>query len=169
MSLDVFDWLSNVYSTKVNSVRSALKNENASSFLIVWSIFEQTCFNGFVQKDSFKDFIKNKDLIQKLQIENTAKHFYDRYQNKKYYKNLCHGKPLETVDQILSTEYDKLTLEDKIMLTLFTTYRYRNNIFHGNKGVMSWNRYKEQINLCLDFMMQVVDEYNRRKATVASA
>ena len=35
-------------------------------------------------------------------------------------------------------------------------YRFRNNMFHGNKGVASWLRYREQIALCVLAMQEFI-------------
>lgn len=58
--------------------------------------------------------------------------------------------------------YKKITSEDKLALMFYVVYRYRNNIFHENKGIMSWTQDTEQIEKCISFMI-IIDCANKYK------
>ena len=91
-----------------------------------------------------------------------AKHFHNRYQNTNNIRHLLHDqRNVHYFETIINKEYDDLSLEDKVVLLIFVSYRYRNNLFHGNKNVMTWKNYTQQIDYCLDFMMILLDSYSR--------
>ena len=41
-------------------------------------------------------------------------------------------------------------------MLLVVVYRFRNNIFHGNKGVDSWLQYRPQIEKCTNVMQHLI-------------
>jgi len=53
----------------------------------------------------------------------------------------------------IKKDFNSLTAEQKCQLLLGVIFRYRNNIFHGNKGVTGWLRYQEQIDMCTRAML----------------
>ncbi|MBN1816756.1 MAG: hypothetical protein JW828_05315 [Sedimentisphaerales bacterium] len=148
---------------KINEqvVRKLLKDKTVVSFLITWSIFESRFFRGFVKVSNLEGFAKKvvaNSGYDKEYFREAAEHFHMRYQDKKKYKNLKYlgepgkydnSKESKIVDEIINRKFDE---NDKewMRLLLYVVYRYRNNIFHGNKDVNSWlNTYKEQIKLCI--------------------
>lgn len=58
---------------------------------------------------------------------------------------------------------DEIELKSKLKLILFVVYRFRNNIFHGNKGVNSWIQYTEQIRHCVQVMKVLISQYQSHK------
>ena len=86
-------------------------------------------------------------------------YFYDRYQDPDKYSKLTDNKKYNSMDMVLNKDYSDLTGEEKVILMMTTVYRYRNNIFHGNKAIGEWNRYCREIEYCTEFMMSVVDVY----------
>jgi len=97
--------------------------------------------NKAFQKDDFLEF---------------GRYFHSRYQNKKRYKNLIHKRNSKEFEGIISTQFDILSDYQLIFMLLFVVYRFRNNIFHGNKGVESWLKYKEQIDFCRRIMQSII-------------
>jgi hypothetical protein len=67
-----------------------------------------------------------------------------------------HGQKSARLSALLERPFDEPTSEDKVFLLVSVVYRYRNNIFHGNKGVESWLHYREQIQHCLQSMQVLV-------------
>lgn len=62
------------------------------------------------------------------------------------------------MENILKKKKECLTDNEKMQLALYVLYRYRNNIFHGNKGARSWNQYIEQIDQCVKTMAFIIDD-----------
>lgn len=98
-----------------------------------------------------------------LNVENIAKHFHTRYQDEERYRHLCHQDNYKDTDEILLKPYENITHKEKIILLTYVVYRYRNNIFHGNKGIRTWSNYNKQIQYCLQYMMAIVDCHERHE------
>ena len=94
-----------------------------------------------------------------MNIESISKYFYNRYQNYQNYKHLYHNETVlsQEISSLFQIDYNELSDEEKLKIMLFVIYRYRNNIFHGNKGVLSWTKYTEKIDKCLKFVMSLID------------
>jgi formylglycine-generating enzyme required for sulfatase activity len=152
-------WFAGYLKQDLKQVELFLRDETATRFLIVWSLFESHCFDGFTQVKKFWAFSKRVTESPNFYGENfleTGKYFYSRYQNRQRYKNLMHKQTSKELDEILSKGFDNLNPCELVFFLLFVVYRFRNNIFHGNKGVQSWLHYKEQITLCLTIMQPLI-------------
>jgi len=154
----VYEWLANFYETDTNRITDLLECQIATTYLLIWPVMEQKLFSGFMKYNKISETAEKYVLYyNELGIENDVKYFYERYQNKHRYRNLKHNSNVPDVDNILNTPYDNLTSKQKLYLLFFVVYRYRNNIFHGSKGIESWTNYSLQIEKCISFMMKIVD------------
>ena len=161
-------WFANYLQQNQHQVDRLLRDKTATRFLIAWSLFESRCFEGFVKVEKLSTFATNitkNDAFRKEDFLEPGRHFHSRYQNKGRYKNLMHKQSSKELDDILSKQFNNLGNGQLIFMLLFVVYRFRNNIFHGNKGVESWLKYKEQISLCLRVMQSLLsltkDMYNK--------
>ena len=159
---EVYRWLAHRLRGERNILRETLKNEKAVQYLLIWPIFEQKCFEGFMQKGKIPDFARKYQAIYaELNCDGYANYFHSRYQDKKLLRNLLYSGKFEDkfteFENAISDSYSNLTDQQKLMILLYVSYRYRNNIFHGNKGIESWARYETQIEKCLHFMMSLID------------
>ena len=159
MDKEFLKWLSKYLGSDEKETNKLLDNELSRYFLIVWSIYEAKCFGGFVKVDKFNEFVKGIiGTIDANRINDSAEYFHKRYQDKKKYQNLIHSKNGNPrFDEILKKAYTDLTVEEKIFLLTFVTYRYRNNIFHGNKGISSWLKYDKQIKKCIYVLQEFIN------------
>jgi hypothetical protein len=94
-------------------------------------------------------------------------HFHARYQYPQKLGNLMPDKktPARMVDalkKLLAIPFEELTKKQVIELLAYVVYRFRNNMFHGAKGVQSWLQYREQIRLCVE-VLQVFVSYAEAK------
>ncbi len=158
---DVKKWLARYFDTSITNIENVLETKLATAYLLVWPIFEQKLFDGEFKSRNIDS--KSHELAKyydDLEIDNVSKMFHERYKDKQYLKHLFYKKDeniKEKMRNLILREFPDLSNEDKMYLLLCVTYRYRNNIFHGNKGVLSWKNYKEQIDGCLKFMMNLID------------
>jgi len=159
MHKDFLKWLSKYLGADEEKTNELLDNELSRYFLIVWSIYEAKCFEGFVKEHKLNGFAKRMvGTIYSNRINNSAEYFHKRYQDKKKYQNLIHSKNGNPrFNEILKKGYTNLTVEEKIFLLTFVTYRYRNNIFHGNKGISSWLKFDEQIKKCIYVLQEFIN------------
>lgn len=175
----------------IELLKTLLTNETATAFFLVWPIMERELFGkNFIASNDPRSLCKsnhiktfsfcNSHLYSKLKphgqdrtsFDYVAEKFHSRYQDDKIYKKLLNCKVGRTAkigdekndfDLILDESFSKLTDQQKMYLLLFVTYRYRNNIFHGNKHISEWIDFSDQIENCVEFMMTLIDAYNQHK------
>ncbi|MDO7886732.1 hypothetical protein [Hymenobacter cheonanensis] len=146
------NWLAAYYKISEEKIESYFKDEDVPGFLIIWTIFEQKLFGGFVKVGNIKNHsVKELDKIL-FALETEFIFFFEAYQDKARFKNLRHDQKAEEISLLLSVDKNKLSAENKLYILLFVVYRYRNNIFHGNKPVPSWSRYRKEIGYCVNIM-----------------
>jgi len=155
-------WFAGYLQQDQPQVERLLNDKTATRFLIAWSLFESRCFEGFAKVNKLSAFatdvtenytFRNEDFLE------LGRHFHSRYQDKRRYKNLMHkqsSKETKELEDIFSKQFEKLSDYELMFMLLFVVYRFRNNIFHGNKGVESWLKYTEQIGYCLKVMQSLV-------------
>jgi hypothetical protein len=151
-------WLGELLGQNEGEVHRLLEDRTALYFLIVWSLFESKCFNGFVRIDRISAFSEQlvAEKFDTSRIEAALFHFHTRYQNKEHQRQLMHGQACERMDALVHTPLESFSEEDKAFFVALVAYRFRNNMFHGNKGVQSWLQYREQIALCTTSLEQFV-------------
>lgn len=158
--MDTFDqWLADYLQQDLYQVERLLSDKTVTRFLIAWSLLESRYFEGFGYDKILSEFatkVTEDDAFQDKDFLELGRYFRDRYQDEKRYKNLMHEKSSEEFDGILSEKSDTLSDYQLIFMLLFVVYRFRCNIFHGNKGVESWLKYKKQIGFCLRVMQSLM-------------
>jgi hypothetical protein len=144
------DWLSGLLNEDVTQVRRLLADRTALHFLVAWSLYEAKCFSGYVRLGRMKSF-SNRVLAEGFNLDRISENvafFHARYQDPRLYGNLMHGQSCSRMDRILRLNLLSVAERDQVFFAAVVAYRYRNNMFHGNKGVASWLRYAEQIARC---------------------
>ena len=152
-------WLADYLEQDQHKVEHLLSDKTVTRFLIAWSLLESRYFEGFGYDKILSEFatkVTEDDAFQDKDFLELERYFHGRYQNKCCYKNLMHKQSSEKLKGILSTKFDTLSDYQRIFMLLFVVYRFRCNIFHGNKGVGSWLKYKEQIGFCLRVMQSLI-------------
>lgn len=167
MPVDDFDqWFANYLSQDASEVARLLSDETAIRFLIAWSLFETSCFDREAKVEKLEDFARNLVSTKGFhsgELRDAAIHFHERYQNNKLYRNLMHQKDnlrhqteQPRLVSILSKDFESLSADEIVFFVIFVVFRFRNNIFHGNKGVASWLKFKDQIKLCIKVMQTFI-------------
>lgn len=160
MPVDPFDqWFANYLGQDALQVERLLRDKTATRFLIAWSLFETSCFGGFAKVEKLEIFAKDltdAKWFQPSVLTDAANHFHERYQDKKLYRNLMHKQKSPCIDLIRQKDFESLSADEVVFFVIFVVYRYRNNIFHGNKGVQSWLKFKHQIKLCIKIMQTLI-------------
>jgi hypothetical protein len=152
-------WFASYLHQDESQVELLLRDKTAMRFLIAWSIFESKCFEGFAKINKLSNFAKQLSESRHFDfsaLHETVAHFHNRYQDKQRYKNLMHDQRSVELEEILLKKLSDLGTYDITLMLLIVIYRFRNNIFHGNKGVQSWLVYREQINLCINAMQSFI-------------
>lgn len=159
-------WLAGLLKCELADARQLIEDRLALRFLITWSIFEAKCFSGFMRVENINSFAQKKhEVASQNLIEEAARHFHLRYQNKEKLRNLLYKSANYIQDELIKS-FEELSPEEKIKMVLFVVYRFRNNIFHGNKRVESWLRYREQIEHCISVMQVITTHTERNHPTI---
>lgn len=152
-------WLADYLQQSEVEVIKLLEDKTATQFLITWSLLELAYFQGFVGLEKINGFALQKaedgDLILG-ELDELVHFFHNRYQNDEYYRRLMHNKNCERMEILRKKDFSKFSSSEKIYFAMVVIYRYRNNIFHGNKGVDSWLKYKECILNCIGMMQLLI-------------
>jgi hypothetical protein len=156
-------WLADVLRGCKSDVDRLLEDETALHFLIAWSLFESKCFSGYLRLNDLLSFAEKavQEGFAPLKVDGQLEHFHDRYRDKKKLAHLLHdekkgNKVVEEFKRCLESQLANLPERDRVFAVLFVIYRFRNNMFHGNKRVESWLMYREQISLCTSAMQEFV-------------
>ena len=158
----VTTWLAQQFNTPDWNIRDMLKTQNATVYLLIWPIMEQEVFDGFMQGKSIDPSAeKLGPYFDELNAEDKARYFHNRYQDADKYRRLTDSKTYKSMEKVLQKDYAELSGKEKVVLMMTTVFRYRNNIFHGNKAIGDWNKYSREIEYCTEFMMSVVDVYKK--------
>lgn len=166
------DWLAKLLGQGEQDVKLLLEDKTALHFLVVWSIFESKCFNGYVKLkeiDGFCERIIKREAFESRGILEIASHFHARYQDAALYRHLMQDQKSPRMEDLLKRSFESLSAEEQVFIAALTTYRYRNNVFHGNKGVDSWLGFKPQIRLCTEAMKAFIDHAEARAPSLKTA
>ncbi len=147
-------------------VRRLLKDKNAARFLIAWSLLESNCFGGYAKGKDIPGYcqrLANKEGFDPVSLSPIIEHFHSRYQDKKLLSNLMYKHDEPSIKTLLKKPLDKLSDCEKVFLIVVVVYRYRNNIFHGSKGVESWLKYKKQIGYCIQIMQSLITHATKKE------
>lgn len=160
-------WLGRLFGHSDRDIQRLLNNETALHFLIAWSLFESKCFEGFVKAKDIEKFSQTACSSIDWQVLNAiTEHFHARYQCPNLFANLMHGQVDLKLRNLLRKSVNQFSCADHLYFLVFVIYRYRNNIFHGNKGVQSWLQYQEQIQYCIHAMQVLVSYSESRVPTM---
>jgi len=146
------DWIKIKLNWTEEQVNVLFKNTLVFDFLIIWSYFEGNCSNSITLKRIRNSKIIDSKKEELRKILTIFLNLHKRYQDDTNWKNLIHKDNCEFFSNLRGRKANDLELTEKIRFVFYVIYRFRNNIFHGNKGVQSWLLYEEQINQCIEGM-----------------
>ena len=155
-------FLSQYFGANKKDLSKLIENELAISFFMMWTVVEKDLFDKNANKEKITE-LGVKFGGAKLCLDQSASYFHSRYQNKEHHRKLTHGDRYPIFDSILGKNFQDLSSAEKLQLMLYVTYRYRNNIFHGNKGIEAWLHYSTQIRTCTEFMVDFCSVMKKEK------
>ena len=169
-------WLGAMREQNEKQIRRLLADETATQFLLAWALFESKCFDGYLKARNLKPFVeklyKQSGHFDRA-ILDASRHFHERYQDRRRLRNLAPKARtsdwmIEELGEMLSVTFDELEQRQQGVLTAYVVYRFRNNMFHGAKGIGSWLRYKEQIRFCIAAMQGFISCAEKQTSTMGA-
>ncbi len=79
-----------------------------------------------------------------------------------------HKQKFARMERLLQAVPSALEPADRAFFVALVAYRFRNNMFHGNKGVQSWLRYRPQIDLCTRALQAFVSHAESLRPTMST-
>ncbi|MGY2932712.1 hypothetical protein IVA93_31715 [Bradyrhizobium sp. 155] len=104
--------------------------------------------------------------VSLAQLRDTAAHFHARYQDKTRFANLMHGEKDPAPLGVAGRPVRRTHQRRQVVSSCLVVFRYRDNIFHGNKGVESWLLYREQIRHCIESMQVLISHAEQTNPTM---
>lgn len=162
--METREWLAKALKAKnTEDILELYNNILGLEFLLVWTVFETINFDKFMNIKKIKDFSFGGKIIFDTELEEIFNKFKKRYKDKEKVRNLCYEKSdcygckknSDCLFYKLNSKEDDIKVQEKIYFLLYIIYRYRNNMFHGNKGIQSWLKFREQIIDCIIIMKKI--------------
>jgi hypothetical protein len=153
------EWFAQYLGQDQTQVQILMDDKRAMHFLIAWSLLESSCFEGYLTEKKLPKFSAELSTSAEFSREHLlalGSYFHNRYQDKRLRENLVHGRDYPAFNNLLTKHFDELSDQELVHFVAFVVYRYRNNIFHGNKGVSSWLQYADQIDRCITVMQILI-------------
>lgn len=162
---DVIEWLSN-YEPDFGELS---KSEIATiqNFTLLWSFFESTCLNSRAGMPQIRNFVQKLDSVDltSLKVEELKNYFIGRYMENgesSYRYHHLHldrsNNPKEVEDLLNDREQSE---HDKVIGCLGIIYRYRNNLFHGEKWSYKIREQEENFKRSNEFLMELMSLSNK--------
>jgi hypothetical protein len=162
-SKEFAEWMAKTLAMSKHDAGSLLENKQAFHFLIAWSLFETRCFEtrlAFNKLKGFSNMVADRHPLVSELLSCHALHFHNRYKNGSLLKGLTNtdNQALRDLTNLVKKPFDRLCPSEIVFLVVAVVYRFRNNMFHGNKSVDTWWQYGEEMKLCIHSMQVLVSD-----------
>ena len=136
-------------------------------FAVIWNIFEKKKMRNHASIFDVSDFVERLPSIDNININEIFEYFKNRYTNNPNYANLFEAlrwrdKEKDKKDETHRILLDKDSIDkDKVKAVLYIIFRLRNNLFHGEKSILTIDQQRETFNLVNSFLLDVIETPNR--------
>jgi hypothetical protein len=132
--------------------------EEIKDFLLLWNLFESICCNKRANINCIDRIIDSKiELFKEENYKDIFDYFYNRYKNnnsKLEKLNLTLARK-KLVQNVLNDNYQDKNNKLKFIISII--YRYRNNLFHGEKDLKFIKLQKENFTKTNKFLMYFIE------------
>lgn len=160
---------SEIYHSFEKETMEGLFNRQVLVFVILWSIFESECIGKSKQLklENIGSFVKrNHSKIHQEATKDYFNFFDNRYRNNidSYHFLLNFNRDIIRFNRKNYDMYDifnkdnlnKYSHCEMLLFLIYIIYRFRCNIFHGNKNIFDWKKDKSPINKCCHALTQII-------------
>lgn len=137
-----------------------------ANFLFYTSWFEELLFNDKKRQNPKNEIKICKEVFKNIELSEfdfLGEHFCTRYFNQdeavtKQFVNLrLENESIEKVkNALLGFKEKHIRTADLLYAYIMIIYRFRNNMFHGSKGLINLSKYKEEFTLINHFMFLLI-------------
>ncbi len=147
---------------------STFIKENAQTlmFVLVWNLFEDECMKKSARIKDVENFVKN--LSENINENTFDISLYEYFRNRYLDKDLKDALNLEEkyckqIEKAFKKHVTDIDLHSKIKCCLYICFRFRNNLFHGEKDVFNTEQ-ECNFELINEFLMQFIEiQYKSNK------
>jgi len=144
---------------------SSLTEENLNSvndFLLLWSLFEKQICNNDANNNCLLRFAERDiDLFDIVVINRVYDYLRNRYIQNGHSTNRFQYLRLPNqryIDYILETFLNpESTQTDKLKVSLLIIYRFRNNLFHGEKNILTIDSQTENFRHSNELLKNIIE------------
>ena len=133
-------------------------------FAVIWNILEKKKMRNHASIFDVSDFI---DGLQNINVTEIFEYFKNRYTNNHNHLNLFETLWWRRSKRTQKDETHRILIlenpidKDKIKAVLYIIFRLRNNLFHGEKSILTIDQQRETFNLVNSFLLDIVETPNR--------
>lgn len=136
-------------------------------FAVIWNLFEKKKMGNNASIAKVSRFVEGLQNIENINVTEIFEYFKNRYTNNTDHPNLFEALRWRDKEKDKKDEtYRILTLEnpigkDKIKAILYIIFRLRNNLFHGEKSILTIDQQRATFNLVNSFLLDILETPNR--------
>jgi len=156
---NVIEWINDTIINSENDKIEANEIIDIKDFALLWNLFESLCCNKFANMNKINNLIDTKiDLFSQSEYQEFFDYYYNRYKNDnaKFSALKLRNGDKELVQKVLNDEYTDKNNQLKLILAII--YRYRNNLFHGEKNMQYIKLQKENFENANNFLMYFIEK-----------
>ncbi len=160
---DEMSWIKNYFDGKINYEDSSI--ESIRNFTLLWNMFEAIACNKMANISSVERFVDHIFYARRIQnkeftffLDFVQHRYIDEFGNIKsnFYKlNFRSNDKQELVEKVLKGEIKNTKTVLKALL--FIALRLRNNLLHGEKGIVTLDTQEEYFNITNRLIAKCLD------------
>ena len=147
----------NFLNRKFNINLSEVDLNFIKDFVLLWNLLESKYQErNFRINNVLREIENNANRFNcnNEKLNDIFSYFYDRYQDRERLEKLnLKNNNFNFVKEILNKQKEEITCIEKIKLIMLIVYRYRNNLFHGEKDLTYIEYQKENFNYANKFLI----------------
>lgn len=137
------------------------------NFALIWNLFEDQCMDNFARISEVDAFVENLIIQNNLTIvDEIYQYMSERYcQNSNYlYSRLLWRHSEQRIESFTESilQNPQSIAKERIKAVLYVIFRLRNNLFHGEKDIVTINAQQETFVLVNRFLMDIIKLYKSR-------
>jgi hypothetical protein len=145
--IDEISWTMDFFENSINLNNDGI--ERIKNFVFLWNIFETFACNKNAEINSIKNIVEIIDSYERISLETYSE--YVNYFSNRYYnpngdkthniEGLCFRpeskNDLQAKNEVISVlTGEQIEPKESLKALLIIIYRFRNNLFHGNKQIV---------------------------------